>query len=69
MPEHKRAAIAAGIARFVSAAAAVLSLSVAAHAGGYDTGERDWDFLFQQDKVAAEAGTRYIDPQRTLKNP
>ena len=44
------------------------SLSLAAHAGGYDTGERDWDFLFQQDKFAAEAATRYIDPQRTLKN-
>lgn len=68
MPEHKRAAIAAGVLRFGSAAAAVVWLSLAAHAGGYDTGERDWDFLFQQDNFAAEAGTRYIDPQRTLKN-
>ncbi len=68
MPGHGRAAIAAGIAHFVSTAAAVLALSVAAHAGGYDTGERDWDFLFSQDKVAAEAQTRYIDPQRTLTN-
>ena len=49
------------------AAAAVASLSLAAQAGGYDTGERDWDFLFQQDKVAAEAETRYIAPRRTLK--
>lgn len=35
-------------------------------AGGYDTGERDWDFVFQQDKVAFEAGTRYIVPKRHL---
>ena len=68
MPEHMRAAVAAGGVRFVAAAAAVLSLSLAAHAGGYDTGERDWDFLFQQDKVSVEAGTRYIDPRRTLKS-
>ncbi len=67
MPGHKRAAIAVGISRSVSAAAAVLSLSVVAHAGGYDTGERDWDFLFQQDQVAAEAQTRTVDPHRTLK--
>ena len=68
MPELNWAAGAAAIARMASAAAAVLSLSVAAHAGGYDTGERDWDFLFKQDQVAAEAQTRYIDPQRELKN-
>ena len=68
MPELNWAAGAAAIARMASAAAAVLSLSVAAHAGGYDTGERDWDFLFQQGNFAAEAQTRYIDPQRTLKN-
>jgi long-chain fatty acid transport protein len=50
--------------------AAVLSLLAAAtaHAGGYDTGERDWDFLFQQDRFAFEAGTTYVDPQRKLKN-
>ena len=38
-----------------------------ASAGGYDTGERDWDFLFQTANYAAEAGVRYVDPQRTLK--
>lgn len=37
-------------------------------AGGYDTGEQDWDFLFQQKSVAFEAGVRYIAPQRTLNN-
>ncbi len=67
MPDCGKAAIAAGIARFLSATAAVLALSVAAQAGGYDTGERDWDFLFQQDHVAAEAQTRYIVPERSLK--
>ena len=39
-----------------------------ASAGGYDTGERDWDFLFGQDDIAAEASVRYIAPQRTLTN-
>ena len=68
MPGRVRAALAAGVFRGLAAATAVLSLSLAAHAGGYDTNERDWDFLFQQDKVAAEASTRYINPQRTLKN-
>jgi long-chain fatty acid transport protein len=38
----------------------------AASAGGYDTGERDWDFLFGQDDIVAEASIRYIAPQRTL---
>ncbi len=68
MPELGWAAIAAGVMRGGAAAAAILSLSLAAHAGGYDTGERDWDFLFQKDNFAAEAGTRYVDPQRTLTN-
>ncbi len=62
------AAVAAGGLCFTTAAAAVLWLPIAAYAGGYDTGERDWDFLFQQGKFAAEAGTRYINPQRTLKS-
>lgn len=51
-----------------AAAAAIMLIAGSALAGGYDTGERDWDFLFQQDKVAAEIGVRYVDPQRTLKN-
>ncbi len=67
MPELNWAAGAAIAVRIVSAAATGLWLSVAAHAGGYDTGERDWDFLFQQDDFAAEAQTRYVDPLRTLK--
>jgi len=37
-------------------------------AGGFDQGEQDWDFLFQQKTVAAEAGVRYINPQRNLKS-
>lgn len=37
-----------------------------ARAGGYDTGERDWDFLFQQEAVAVEAGVRHIHPDRVL---
>lgn len=53
---------------FCLVTAAGLVSSVGAHAGGYDTGERNWDFLFQQDKVAFEAGGRYIDPRRKLNN-
>lgn len=37
-------------------------------AGGYDTGERDWDFLFQERNISFEAGVRYIAPDRTLNN-
>ncbi len=50
--------------------ASVLSgnLSISANAGGYDTGERDWDFLFQEKQIAVEAGVRYINPQRRIKN-
>lgn len=40
----------------------------AAWAGGYDTGERDWDFLFQDKPVAMEAGVRAIFPDRILHN-
>lgn len=43
-------------------------LSTASFAGGYDTGERDWDFLFQQQEFAIEARMLYINPQRKLKN-
>ena len=46
--------------------AAGLLTAAAAEAGGYDTGERDWDFVFQQDTVGFEAGTIYVNPQRTL---
>jgi long-chain fatty acid transport protein len=50
------------------AAAAFLLAAATAHAGGYDTAERDWDFLFQEDSFAFEAATTYVDPQRKLKN-
>ena len=68
MRSDKPAATAAVALRGLAFGAAVLIPAIAAHAGGYDTGERDWDFLFQQDAVAFEGATRYIDPQRTLKN-
>lgn len=35
-------------------------------AGGYDTGERDWDFLFQEKRLAVEIGTKSISPSRRL---
>lgn len=54
--------------RICLAAAVGLLTSTMAYAGGYDTGERNWDFLFQQDKVAFEASGRYIDPRRRLNN-
>lgn len=38
----------------------------AALAGGYDVGQRDWDFLFQQDNVAFESAVQYVNPQRRL---
>jgi long-chain fatty acid transport protein len=51
---------------------ALLGITISAagpvQAGGYDTGERDWDFLFGQAPVSAEAGVRYIAPQRKLTN-
>jgi long-chain fatty acid transport protein len=38
-------------------------------AGGYDTGERDWDALFGAgETVAVESGVRYISPERELSN-
>lgn len=45
-----------------------LLFSMSAHAGGYDTGERDWNFLFQQKDLAVEAGVRFFNPQRRIKN-
>lgn len=38
------------------------------HAGGYDTGERDWDAVFADQRMATEAQVRYINPQRELRN-
>lgn len=37
-------------------------------AGGYDTGERDWDFLFQSSKLALRLGATGIWPDRDLGN-
>lgn len=38
-------------------------------AGGYDTGERDWDALFGAgETVAVETGVRYISPERDISN-
>ena len=41
------------------ACAVVLAAAAPSVAGGYDTGERDWDFLFQPDDFAVEAGQQY----------
>jgi long-chain fatty acid transport protein len=35
-------------------------------AGGYDSGESDWDFIFQERAVAWEAGVRHVAPEREL---
>ena len=48
------------------ACAMTLAAAAPSAAGGYDTGARDWDFLFQPDSVAFEAGVRYIVPRRSL---
>lgn len=38
-------------------------------AGGYDTGERDWDALFGAgETVAVESSVRYISPERDISN-
>lgn len=48
-------------------AAIALAMGAApAFAGGYDTGESDWDFVFQERAVAFEAGVRHIAPMRRL---
>ena len=49
-------------------AAALASGAGPALAGGYDTGESDWDFVFQERAVAFEAGVTHIAPQRRLTN-
>ncbi len=50
------------------AATALVFCAGPALAGGYDTGESDWDFVFQERAVAFEAGVRHISPQRKLTN-
>lgn len=38
-------------------------------AGGYDTGERDWDALFDAgETIAVETGVSYLSPRRVLTN-
>ncbi len=55
--------------RFVwGLAVSVFLAPCTAFSGGYDTGERDWEFLFQEKSVSFDAGARYIVPQRTLHN-
>ena len=44
----------------LSAIGGLLQMPISAMAGGYDTGQRDWDFLFQQKDFAVEAATLYI---------
>lgn len=46
--------------------AAALPLAGPASAGGYDTGEQDWDILFSQGPVTVEAAVRHIRPERRL---
>lgn len=65
--------MAAGRGVFVSAIGLIgaigsLLFPVQGQAGGYDTGGRDWDFLFQTKTVSFEAGARYLRPQRSLKD-
>ena len=59
------------VLNFIAASCMWLGLLIFTHesvlAGGYDTGERDWDFLFQQTGFATEAAVRYINPQRIIK--
>lgn len=52
----------------VSAAAWLLLAGTTGHAwaGGYDTGERDWDFLFQNRTAAVESQGRTIQPDRQI---
>ncbi len=47
-------------------AAALVFGAGPALSGGYDTGESDWDFVFQERAVAFEAGVTHIAPQRKL---
>jgi len=47
---------------------ALLGMAGGAHAGGYDTGERDWDALFNPERFSVGVQTRYIAPQRQLTN-
>lgn len=60
------------VAVLASVATAVIMGALApqsAFAGGFDTGERDWDALFGAgETVAVEAGVRYISPDRDLSN-
>lgn len=54
------------VGSFTAAVAAALLFSTPVFAGGYDTGERDWDFLFQDSRFAVQIGTTFIHPDRTL---
>lgn len=66
MPACSRTMPGPGLAAVSMLSLPLLLVPVAAQAGGYDTGERDWDFLFQEKPVAIEASVRHFHPQRTL---
>ena len=53
------------------AAGAILTAGLSSgpvEAGGYDVGQRYWDFLFQQKMLAAAAEMRRVEPTRELTN-
>lgn len=64
----------AGFRLYVGTAVSALNLvfsgflATSAVAGGYDTGERDWDFLFQENALGIEASATHINPKRKLTN-
>lgn len=66
MPASKTRATGHGLTVMSVMTLSLVLAPATGRAGGYDTGERDWDFLFQQEKVAFEASVRHINPQRTL---
>lgn len=51
----------------IVAAFALLSAS-AVDAGGYDTGERNWDLMFQTDNMALQLGVGQARPKRVLRD-
>lgn len=54
---------------FLASVAMGLLAPQGAMAGGFDTGERDWDALFGAgETVAVETGVRYISPERDISN-
>ena len=54
--------------RNLLAGCATIMVPLTAHAGGFDRGGVGIDLLFDEGRVATEAGVTYVSPQRTLKN-